>query len=205
MRLATGRKLEDIQALESWEKYRSKEGALFLKFKPYEGWKGKAVSIDSSWRPKDVTLYAIDEVEGKDLSALCPLRAFRIFSDMRSAQGSSQRLWLHGSSPKGFLSRAVIKVIKESMIVAHPLPPAGGYPSAGTHHLRKFSLSFAYKYGICNDLQQLWDRVGSKSKVTPLSVYIRNVPDITFYMCAPLGTLRPDMPPLRGASDPVRS
>ena len=141
----------------------------------------------------------------RDLSALCPLRAFRIFSDMRSAQESSQRLWLHGSSPKGFLSRAVVKVINESMKMAHPLPPAGGYPRAGTHHLRKFSLSFAYKYGICNDLQQLWDRVGSKSKVTPLSVYIRNVPDITFYMCAPLGTLRPDMPPLRGASDPVRS
>jgi len=50
-KLATGRKLEDFQALESWEKYRSKEGAFFLKFKPYEGWKGKALSIDSSWRP----------------------------------------------------------------------------------------------------------------------------------------------------------
>ena len=87
MMLATGRRLEDIQALESWKKCRSNEGALFLRFKPYEGWKGKAVSIDSSWRPKDVTLYAIDEVEGKDLSALCPLRAFRIFSNMLSAQG----------------------------------------------------------------------------------------------------------------------
>ena len=102
MMLATGRRLEDIQALESWEKCRSKEGALFLKFKPYEGGKGKAVSIDSSWRPKDVMLYAIDEVKGKDLSARCPLRAFCIFSNMRSAQGSSQRLWLHGSRPKGF-------------------------------------------------------------------------------------------------------
>ena len=122
MKLATGRKLEDIQALESWEKYRSKEGALFLKFKPYEGWKGKAVSIDSSWRPKDVTLYAIDEVEGKDLSALGPRKAFRIFSNMQSAQGSSQRLWLHGSRPNGFLSRAVIKVIEESMIVAFHSP-----------------------------------------------------------------------------------
>ena len=49
-----------------------KEGALFLKFKSYEGWKGKAVSIDSSWRPKDVMLYAIDEVEGKDLQLYVP-------------------------------------------------------------------------------------------------------------------------------------
>ena len=103
---------------------------------------------------------------------------------MRLAQGSSQRLWLHGNRPDGFLSCAVINVIKESMKVANPLPPAGGYPSAGTHHLRKFSLSFAYKYGFCKDLQQLWDRVGSKSQVTPLRVYIRNVPDITFYMCS---------------------
>ena len=124
---------------------------------------------------------------------------------MRSAQGSSQRLWLHGSSPNGFLSRAVIKVIEESMKVAHPLPPAGGYPNAGTHHLRKFSLSFAYKYGVCNDLAQLWDRAVSKSEVTPIRAYIRNVPDITFYMCSPLGTLRPGMPPIREASDPVRS
>ena len=86
MMLATGRKLEDIQALESWEKCRSKEGALFLKFKPYEGWKGKAVSIDSSWRPKDVTLYAIDKVEGKDHTALYLLRAFCLFWNKRSVQ-----------------------------------------------------------------------------------------------------------------------
>ena len=154
-------------------------------------------------------IYAIDKVKGKDLTALCPLRAFRTFwnvsFEVRSARGSSQRLWLHDSSPNGFLSRAVIKVIEESMKVAHPLPPAGGYPKAGTHHLRKFSFSFAYKYGVCNDLQQLWDRAGSKSEVTPIRAYIRNVPDITFYMCSPLGTLRPDMPPLREASDPVRS
>ena len=205
MMLATGRRLEDIQALESWKKCKSTEGSLGLKFKPYEGWKGKAVSTSSSWCPEDVTLYAIDEVAGKDLTALCPLRAFRIFANMRLAQGSSQRLWLHGNRPDGFLSCAVINVIKESMKVANPLPPAGGYPSAGTHHLRKFSLSFAYKYGFCKDLQQLWDRVGSKSQVTPLRVYIRNVPDITFYMCSPLGTLRPDMLPIRVASDPVRS
>ena len=91
------------------------------------------------------------------------------------------------------------------MKVANPLTPAGGYPIAGTHHLRKLSFSYAYKYGICEDLQQLWDRAGSKSKVTPLRVYIRNVPDITFYMCSLLGTLRPGMLPIKVASDPVRS
>ena len=144
-----------------------------------------------------------------DLTALCPLRAFRTFwsvsSRVRSARGSSQRLWLHDVSPNGFLSRAVIKVIEESMKVANPLPPAGGYPKAGTHHLRKFGFSYAYKYGVCNDLQQLWDRAGSKSEVTPMKAYIRDVPDITFYMCSPLGTLRPHMSPLREASVPVRS
>ena len=61
-------------------------------------------------------------MEGKDLSALGPRKAFRIFSNMQSAQGSSQRLWLHGSRPNGFLSRAVFKVIEESMIVAFHSP-----------------------------------------------------------------------------------
>ena len=109
MMLATGRRLEDIQALESWKRCKS-NGTRFYRFKSYEGWKGKAVSIDSPWRPKDVTLYAIDEVEGRNLTALCPLRAFRTFWNVsfhvRSAQGSSQRLWLHDVSPNGFLSRA---------------------------------------------------------------------------------------------------
>ena len=72
-------------------------------------------------------------MEGKDLSALGPRKAFRIFSNMQSAQGSSQRLWLHGSRPNGFLSRAVIKVIEESMIVAlhspqHVVSPFGNSP-----------------------------------------------------------------------------
>ena len=118
---------------------------------------------------------------------------------------SNRRLWLHGTHPKGFLSRAVIKVIKESMMVAHPLPPVGGHPKAGSHHLRKFSLSYSYIYGVCRDLQQLWDRAGSRCKTIPMNVYIRNIPDITFHMCSPLGLLRPCMSPIREASDPVRS
>ena len=89
--------------------------------------------------------------------------------------------------------------------MAHPLPPVGGRPKAGTHHLRKFSFSYSYIYGVCTDLQQLWDRAGSRSKTVPLRTYIRNVPDINFYMCSPLGLLRPCMTSLRGASDPVRS
>ena len=48
MMLATGRILEDIQALESWQKGKTKESALFLRFKPYEGWLGKATLLDSS-------------------------------------------------------------------------------------------------------------------------------------------------------------
>ena len=88
---------------------------------------------------------------------------------------------------------------------ASPLPPAGGYPRVGTHHLRKFSFSYAYIYGVCEDLQQLWNRAGSKSGLTPIKSYIRNVPEITFYMCSPLGTLQPNMPPQREVSDPVRS
>ena len=124
---------------------------------------------------------------------------------MSAAQGSSQRLWLHNSSPTGFLSRVVIKVIKESMKKACPLTPAGGYPKAGTHHLRKFSFSYAYIFGVCNDVNQLWQRAGSKSGLVPLKSYIRDIPDITFFMCSPLGTLRPNMPRLREVTVPGRS
>ena len=143
----------------------------------------------------------------RDLSKLCPLRAFREFADKRLAlrTSSTSRLWLHGIHPEGFLSRAVIKVINDSMIVAHPLPPVGGRPKAGTHHLRKFSLSYSYIYGVCSDLQQLWDRAGSRLKTIPMNVYIRNVPVITFYMYSPLGQLQPYGLPFRDTSVPVRS
>ena len=177
----------------------------FHKFKSFSTWKGKAVNSADPWRPQDVVIYPIGVFEGRDLSKLCPFRAFRKFADKRLALGTANRLWLHGNLPEGFLSRAVVRVIEESMIVANPLTPAGGHPKAGTHHLRKFSLSYSYIYGICNDLQQLWDRAGSRRKTIPMNVYIRNVPEITFFMCSPLGLLRPGMSPIREASDPVRS
>ena len=94
MMLATGRRLEDIQALKSWRWCKANASTRFLKFKHYEGWKGKAVSIDSPWRPQDVSIYAIDNIDGKDLSTLCPLRAFRLFWTKRLALGSSRRLWV---------------------------------------------------------------------------------------------------------------
>ena len=93
-------------------------------------------SFDSSWCLRDITLYAIDEVDGKVLTALRPLRAFRIFLNMRLVLGSSQRLWFHFTRPNGFLSRAVFKFIEESMIMAFPLPPAVVSPVWGTHHMR---------------------------------------------------------------------
>ena len=207
MMLATGRRLDDIQACQSWTPGTSSDGTEFISFKPFDTWKGKAVNSKDGWRPKDVVIYPIGEVSERDLSKLCPVRAFREFAKKRLAlrTTSTSRLWLHGTHPDGFLSRAVIKVIVDSMIMAHPLPPVGGRPKAGTHHLRKFSFSYSYIYGVCIDLQQLWDRAGSRGKTIPLRTYIRNVPDITFYMCSPLGLLRPCMTPLRGASDPVRS
>ena len=108
-------------------------GIRFLSFKVYEGWKGRAVSSKKAWRLKDVIVYPIEGVEDRNFTALCPIRAFRIFwgisKSKRLAQGSSQRLGFHNSNPSGFLSRVVTKVIKESMKKACPLTPAGGYPS----------------------------------------------------------------------------
>ena len=208
MMLATGRRFEDIQALQKWNLYKYKD-ARFIRFRAYEGWKGKAVSSKSRWRPKPVVIYPISNREGKDLSALCPLRAFRIFWEAskttRAALGSPQRLWLHSTKQGCFLPSRVINVIKESMILASPLTPASDHPPVGTHHLRKFSFSYAYIYGVCDDLKQLWQRAGSKSDLVPIKSYIRNIPDITFFMCSPLGTLRPNMPRMREVTVPGRS
>ena len=85
-----------------------------------------------------------------------------------------------------------------------PLPPASGYPCVGSHHLRRFNLSLVHNYYWCNDLQQLGIELDLNLS-SPIRVHIRNIPDIYLYMCSPLGTLRPDTPPLRAASDPVRS
>ena len=180
---------DDIQALQTWRVGRTNNGTEFFTFKAFSLWKGKAVNSADPWRPLDVVIFPIGEIVNRDLSKLCPFRAFRKFADKRLALGTDNRLWLHDVHPEGFLSRAVINVIEESMIVANPLPPAGGHPKAGTHHLRKCSLSYAYIYGICNDLQQLWNRAGSRRKTIPMNGYIRNVPEITFYMCSPFAGL----------------
>ena len=80
MMLAIGRRLEDVQALtKTWHQCASEDGTVYLRFSFFDGWKGKAENLDG-WRPHDITLFAIDQgVNDPDLSALCPLRAFRIF------------------------------------------------------------------------------------------------------------------------------
>ena len=88
-------------------------GIRFLSFKVYEGWKGRAVSSKKAWRLKDVIVYPIEGVEDRNFTALCPIRAFRIFwgisKSKRLAQGSSQRLGFHKSNSSGFLSRVVTR------------------------------------------------------------------------------------------------
>ena len=87
------------------------------------------------------------------------------------------------------------------MHLANPTVPAEEV-QCGTHNLRKFAFSLAYIYFECPDLQILCDRAGSRSMTTPLSVYIRNIPGDPFYVCTPLGTLRPGMPRVRDACAP---
>ena len=72
MMLATGRRLEEVQALtKAWRQCVSQDGTNFLKFSFYDSWKGKAESLDG-WHPHDITLFTIDQGENDpDLSALC--------------------------------------------------------------------------------------------------------------------------------------
>ena len=63
MMLATGRRLDDIQACQSWTPGTSSDGTEFISFKPFDTWKGKAVNSKDGWRPKDVVIYPIEVSE----------------------------------------------------------------------------------------------------------------------------------------------
>ena len=200
--LATGRRLEDVSACTTdWQELRTPDGQPYIKFKPFDGWSGKAVRGGNNWEPKDITLFGIEEVEGVDLKPLCPLRAFRCLWNKRKDLGDPEFLWLQ--SP-GSLSRVVIDVLETVIDLEYPAIPAHKRPKTGTHNLRKFAYSFAWKFMPCEDIQQLCDRAGSKSMAVPHLYYIRNVTDVPFYMCTPLGTLKPNMSPIRLAQDPRR-
>ena len=196
--LATGRRLADVSALTArWSDTTLQDGTPIVKFTFYSGWTSKAHRADG-WCSKDVFIYAIDN-DDQDRSALCPLRAFRLFWDKRPAFGDPNRLWLCIPS---FLGRLVIRVIKSALLWANPSTPEDLLPHVGTHNLRKFALSLAFLYFLCRNLQQLWDRVGSRTGRVPRLTYIRNIAGPAVYLCTPLGTLKPGMQKLRFACDP---
>ena len=107
-------------------------------------------------------------------------------------------LWTHFNL--GFLSRAVTRVISLSLV--DPSSPVAALPDVGTHNLRKFAFSLAYIYFDGNNLQQLANRAGSRNIKVPMNHYIRNVRGPSFYVCTPLGTLKPGIPKVRTACDP---
>ena len=91
----------------------------------------------------------------------------------------------------------MLRVLKQAVLLADPTAPADEI-HVGTHNLRKFAYSLAFIYFECSDLQTLCDRAGSRSMSNPMAVYIRNIPGDPFYVCTPLGTLKPGMPRIRG-------
>ena len=120
--LATGRRLEDVSACTTdWQELRTPDGQPYIKFKPFDGWSGKAVRGGNNWEPKDITLFGIEEVEGVDLKPLCPLRAFRCLWNKRKDLGDPEFLWLQ--SP-GSLSRVVIDVLETVIDLEYPAIPA---------------------------------------------------------------------------------
>ena len=108
-------------------------------------------------------------------------------------------LWMHFRP--SFLSHAVSKVLKKDVHLANPTTPVGALPDVGTHNLRKFDFSLAFLYLACPNLQQLCDRIGSRSMAVPMLVYIRNIPGPSFHLCTTLGTLKPGMAQIRFACD----
>ena len=148
--LATGRRLEDAQALsKTWQECTSRDGTPFIRFKFYEGWYGKAVG-DDPWRPDDIILFAIDQgPNDPNLSTLCPLRAFRFYWQKRKDLEDLNFLWMR--LRPGFLSRAVTRVLSLSLV--DPSSPVAALPDVGTHNLRKFAYSLAYLYFGGDNLQ----------------------------------------------------
>ena len=196
--LATGRRLADVAALTArWSDTTLADGTPIVKFTFYSGWTSKAHGADG-WKSDDIFIYAIEN-DGQDRSALCPVRAFRLFWNKRHALGDPNWLWL---CRQGFLGRIVTRVIKEALLWANPSTPEELLPHIGTHNLRKFALSLAFLYFLCRNLQQLWDRVGSRTGKVPRSTYIRNIAGPAVYVCTPLGTLKPGMQKVRFACDP---
>ena len=144
---------------KTWYECVSGDGTSYVRFSFYDGWSGKAVRLDN-WRSHDITLYAIEQdKDGQDLRSLCPLRAFRIYWEKRKDLEDPKFLWMHVSP--SFLSRAVTKVLKKAVQLANPTTPVGALPDVGMHNLRKFAFCLAFLYMLCENLQQLCDRVGS--------------------------------------------
>ena len=179
--LAMGRRLEVFQALKSWEKCRSNWWCPLPLVKSYEGWKGKAVSIGSSWRPKGVMLGAIAKMEWRIFSSRFPKGVPHIFE---YAVGPGGPFSVSGFTVLARKDSCPVQWsrIEESMIVALHSPQHVVNANERNSPLKELCLVL-YTNIVCKDLQQLFDRVGSQSTSAPIKLtFVRY--RILHYTCA---------------------
>ena len=182
--LATGRRLCELSAMKCECSFLSNNSVVeFLWFPNYVA----KAERDSSWSSPLPRIKALQHSDTR----LCPVRAFKIFFDLRCKKGLLKfegRMWPGKHSQ---LSSLIRKSILASIGMS-ALPNVEPF-KIGSHQIRKLAVSLSWKY-FQGPKKKLCDWVGTRSFQTLFKIYIRDVDSVSFPCQVPLGTLLPNSP-----------
>ena len=182
--LATGRRLCELSAMKCECSFLSDNSVVeFLWFPNYVA----KAERDSSWSSPLPRIKALQHSDTR----LCPVRAFKIFFDLRCKKGLLKfegRMWPGKHSQ---LSSLIRKSILASIGMS-ALPNVEPF-KIGSHQIRKLAVSLSWKY-FQGPKKKLCDWVGTRSFQTLFKIYIRDVDSVSFPCQVPLGTLLPNSP-----------
>ena len=182
--LATGRRLCELSAMKCECSFLNNNSVVeFLWFPNYVA----KAERDSSWSSPLPRIKALQHSDTR----LCPVRAFKIFFELRIKKGPLQfdgRMWPGKHSQ---LSSLIRKSILASIGMS-ALPNVEPF-KIGSHQIRKLAVSLSWKY-FQGPKKKLCDWVGTRSFQTLFKIYIRDVDSVSFPCQVPLGTLLPNSP-----------
>ena len=182
--LATGRRLCELSAMKCACSFLNNNSVVeFLWFPNYVA----KAERDSSWSSPLPRIKALQHSDTR----LCPVRAFKIFFELRIKKGPLQfdgRMWPGKHSQ---LSSLIRKSILASIGMS-ALPNVEPF-KIGSHQIRKLAVSLSWKY-FQGPKKKLCDWVGTRSFQTLFKIYIRDVDSVSFPCQVPLGTLLPNSP-----------
>ena len=182
--LATGRRLYELAAMKCDCSFLDNNS--IVEFSWFPNFVAKA-ERDSGWSSPLPRIKALQDSDTR----LCPVRAFRIYYDLRVKKGPLKfegRLWPRNKSQ---LSSLIVKSILASIGMS-ALPNVEPI-KIGSHQIRKLAVSLSWKY-FQGPKKKLCDWVGTRSFKTLNKIYIRDVDSVSFPCQVPLGTLLPNSP-----------